>query len=99
MIQQVITTEESIKRILLTPLGSRVMMPEYGSRLFELIDKTVTDEWLLDASRYTYEAIENNEPRVLVKKVLINTGDTVSININYTEEGIEKKVEVEYAAA
>ena len=42
------TIEESIKDILLTPLGSRVMLPEYGSRLFELIDRRVDDEFRAD---------------------------------------------------
>jgi hypothetical protein len=86
MIKQ-LSTQESIARILTTPLVSRVNMPEYGSRLFELIDKPVNDEWILDATRYTFEAIEKNEPRVSIKKVQISTGDTVTINIEYTENG------------
>jgi phage baseplate assembly protein W len=80
-----ISTEESIGRILATPLGSRVMQPEYGSRLFELIDKAVTDEWVLLACDYTYEAIETNESRVSVKNVSIKTGESVAINIEYVE--------------
>jgi len=80
-----ISTEESIGRILATPLGSRVMQPEYGSRLFELIDKAVTDEWVVLACDYTYDAIETNEPRVSVKNVSIGTGESVAINIEYVE--------------
>ena len=103
MIRQ-ISTLESIRRILATPLGSRVMMPEYGSRLFELIDKTVNDEWVLDATRYTYAAIEKNEPRVIVKKVEIRRGDAVSMRIEYGEDGADMAVnigwgEIEDAAA
>ncbi|EAI3737908.1 baseplate assembly protein, partial [Campylobacter jejuni] len=33
-----VSIEESIKDILITPLGSRVMRPEYGSLLYTLID-------------------------------------------------------------
>ncbi|WP_456390605.1 GPW/gp25 family protein [Hydrogenimonas sp.] len=87
-----IDTAESIRRILVTPLGSRVMMPDYGSRLFELIDKTVNDEWVLDATRHTYEAIEKNEPRAIIKRVRIQTGDTVSIRIEYAENGIDRAI-------
>lgn len=83
-----ITAQESIRRILSTPLGSRVMMPLYGSLLFELVDKTVNDEWVLDAIRYTYEAIENNEPRVTVKNVDVLLGETVSISVEYEEDGV-----------
>lgn len=99
-----ISTQEAISRILITPLLSRVNMPEYGSRLFELIDKTVNDEWILDATRYTYEAIEKNEPRASIKKVHIVIGESVSIVIAYEEDGVEQNItigftEVQNAAA
>lgn len=94
MITQEISTEESIARILTTPLVHRVNLPDYGSRLFELVDKPVTDEWVLLASDYTYEAIENNESRVVVKNVSIATGDEVFINIKYLEKGTTKEVSV-----
>ncbi|DAB30674.1 MAG TPA: baseplate assembly protein [Sulfurimonas sp. UBA12504] len=86
--KQQLNTQEAISRILITPLLSRVNMPEYGSLLFELIDKPINDEWILDATRYTYEAIEKNEPRVSIKKVSISTGESVSINITYLENGV-----------
>ncbi len=95
MIRQ-ISVEKSISRILATPLGSRVMMPEYGSRLFELIDKTVTDEWRLDAIRYTSEAIEINEPRCILKNVQIEVGDEAIFKIGYIENGIYKTMNLGY---
>ena len=95
MITQEISTEESIARILTTPLVHRVNLPDYGSKLFELVDKPVTDEWVLLASDYTYEAIENNESRVAVKNVSIATGDVVLINIEYLEKGTTKTVSVD----
>ena len=94
-----INTEESIKRILQTPLGSRVMRPEYGSRLFELIDKNVDEEWVLNAIAYTYEAIEKNEPNVKVKKVEVLTGDVASIKITYEENGVENEMNLELGNA
>jgi len=93
---QEISTEESIARILSTPLLKRVQRPLYGSQLFELIDKSVTDEWVLDAISYTYEAIERNEPRVIVKNVSIATGDTVLIEIEYLESKTLKKISVDF---
>jgi len=94
-----ISTEESIKRILETPIGSRVMRPEYGSRLFELIDKNVDDEWILNAISYTYEAIEKNEPNVKVKKVEVLTADVTSIKITYEENGVENEINLELTNA
>lgn len=44
--------KSSIKDILLAPLGSRVMLPEYGSRIFELIDRRVDDEFRADLAWY-----------------------------------------------
>lgn len=64
-----INIEDSIKDILLTPLGARVMRLEYGSRLFELVDKRVDDEYKAKLTRYVVEAIHKNEPRVKVKRL------------------------------
>lgn len=61
--------EESIKDILLTPLGSRVMLPDYGSRLFELIDRKVDDEFRADLACYVIEAVEKWETRVKIDEV------------------------------
>ncbi len=91
---QQIDTQESIRRILITPICSRVMNPGYGSSLFELIDRPVTDEWILQATQYTYEAIENNEPRANIKKVNIESGDEVIICIEYSENDIDKTVNI-----
>jgi len=64
-----IATEEAIKRVLITPLGSRVMRPEFGSRLFELVDRTFNTEYKLDAISYVYEAIEKNLKNIKIKSV------------------------------
>ena len=61
--------KESIKDILLTPLGSRVMLPEYGSRLFELIDRKVDDEFRADLACFVIEAVEKWEKRVKIDEV------------------------------
>jgi hypothetical protein len=56
--------EDSFKRILETPLGSRVMRPNFGSNLFELIDKPMDGEFKMFFSRYLLDAFfnENDEP-------------------------------------
>ena len=44
------------ERIIKTPLGSRVMLPSFGSRLHELIDKTINEGWILQLRRYLFES-------------------------------------------
>lgn len=62
----------SINRILKTPLGSRVMRPEFGSKLYELRDRTFNDTFKVLATKYIFEAINKNEPRARVQSVDFN---------------------------
>ena len=64
-----IATEEKIKRVLITPLGSRIMKPLFGSRLYELVDRTFNTEYVIDAISYTYEAIQTNLKEIKIKSV------------------------------
>ena len=61
--------EDSINRILKTPLGSRVMRPLYGSKLYELRDRQFDERFKTLATKYIFEAIKVNEPRVQVEEV------------------------------
>lgn len=67
-----VSIEESIKDILITPLGSRVMRPEYGSLLYTLIDRKIDDNFKVLLTRYTAEAISKWEKRVKLKGVRFN---------------------------
>jgi len=73
-----VSIAESIQTILSTPLGSRVMLPEFGSNLHLLIDKKVDDEWIIDFRRYVTDAIEKNEPRVILSKIDIKDIDAIT---------------------
>ncbi|TMJ19015.1 MAG: oxidoreductase [Alphaproteobacteria bacterium] len=66
---------QSIADILTTPIGSRVMRRDYGSLLFELIDKpfNAVTRALLHAA--TAIALGRWEPRLLLRRVLISKGD------------------------
>ncbi len=64
-----VSVAESIKRILETPIGTRVMRPEFGSRLYELIDKRMDEKWKLDFIRFAAEAINKWEKRVKLVSV------------------------------
>ncbi|CUU87787.1 GPW/gp25 family protein [Campylobacter hyointestinalis] len=73
--------ENSIKDILQTPLGSRVMLPEYGSRLYELIDKKIDDEFRANLSWYVIEAVEKWEKRIKIDEVKLVSLDSHKLKI------------------
>jgi len=95
MVKHLIDIENSIKDILLTPLGSRVMLPEYGSRIYELIDRKVDDEFRADLACFVIEAVEKWEKRVKIDevrlmglkdhklsfKVVLMSGDEIEVRI------------------
>ena len=60
---------QSITDILTTPIGSRVMRREYGSRLPALIDAPVTPGRLIDLYAATAEALSRWEPRIKLNRV------------------------------
>lgn len=60
---------QSIRDILTTPLGSRVMRRTYGSRLFDLVDAPLNEQTIVDIYAATAEALLRWEPRLLVQRV------------------------------
>lgn len=60
---------QSIKLILNTPIGSRVMLPEFGSEVIDLIDTPMTPSNQLRLYAATHEAIARWEPRIDVQQV------------------------------
>lgn len=54
---------QSITDILKTPVGSRLMLPEYGSRLFELLDAPVNSQWKAECYAAIDTALQQWEPR------------------------------------
>lgn len=63
---------QSVADILTTPIGSRVERRNYGSRLFELLDRPVNAVWLSDCYAYVAEAIDRLEPRLAVSSVSVS---------------------------
>ncbi|OWU68265.1 phage baseplate protein [Roseovarius sp. 22II1-1F6A] len=60
---------QSIRDILTTPIGSRVMRRDYGSRLPALIDAPMNAATLLDLYAATAEALSTWEPRLDLEQV------------------------------
>ena len=55
--------QQSIIDILKTPVGSRLMLPTYGSRIFELMDAPITPAWIADFYAAVAQALDQWEPR------------------------------------
>ena len=77
---------QSIRDILTTPVGSRMMLREYGSRLFQLIDAPTNRATLVKIYAATVEAIERWEPRFKVSKVVATSAAPGSVTLDITGE-------------
>lgn len=60
---------QSVRDILTTPIGTRVMRRDYGSRLYALVDAPLNGETLVDLYAATAEALQTWEPRIEVEQV------------------------------
>ncbi|TVS95217.1 GPW/gp25 family protein [Wolbachia endosymbiont of Aedes albopictus] len=63
--------KQSIVDIVTTPVASRVMRREYGSRLFELVDRPINRDFTLEIYAAVAEALEKWERRFKLEKVKI----------------------------
>jgi len=73
---------QSIRDILATPLGSRVMRRDYGSRLFDLVDNPLNDATRIEIFAATAEAIGVWEPRLQITRVQVASLTPASISID-----------------
>lgn len=64
---------QSVRDILTTPVGSRVMRRDYGSRLFTLIDQPGNRGNLLRLASASAHALLRWEPRLQLRRVQIQT--------------------------
>lgn len=60
---------QSVRDILITPVGSRVMRRDYGSEIFYLIDMPQHQATRLRLMAATVQALINWEPRITVTRV------------------------------
>ena len=63
--------EQSIRDILTTPIGTRVMRRDYGSRLPELVDAPVNRATIIDIYTATAEALLKWEPQLQLTRVMM----------------------------
>lgn len=75
---------QSIRDILSTPIGSRVMRREYGSRLFELIDAPVNRTTIASIVAATADALDRHEPRIKVQRVTVDALSEGRVSVSIT---------------
>jgi phage baseplate assembly protein W len=72
---------QSIIDILTTPIGSRVMRRDYGSRLYELVDAPINRALLVEIYTAVSEALINWEPRLELTRVVVESIEHGAISI------------------
>lgn len=79
--------EEAIRLILETPKGYRLMRPEFGCRIHELIYAPINTSTIAMACRYVEEALAWWEPRIEVLDVAADRqpehDNTIPLTISY----------------
>jgi len=77
---------QSIRDILTTPIGSRVMRRDYGSKIYRLIDAPMNRSTLLAIYAATADAIHKWEPRLRLSKMRIVSAAPGTIELDLTGE-------------
>lgn len=75
--------QQSIYDIIMTPVGSRVMRRDYGSRVFYLLDQPVNGLLVARLQAEIAQALYKFEPRVKFSRVQITSlkAGTIEMNI------------------
>ena len=86
---------QSIQTILNTPIGSRVMLPEFGSEVVDLIDAPMTQANILRIYAATISAVQRWEPRIEVEQVQIDDISAGKIELSLTGFYNEKPITIQ----
>jgi phage baseplate assembly protein W len=92
--------QESILVILGTARGERVMRPDFGSRLHELVFAPVSSSTKSLIGHYATEALVNWEPRIDVLSIDVRDGQASSgvlfVDINYRVRATNSRFNLVY---
>lgn len=78
---------QSIRDILSTPIGTRVMRRNYGSQLFRLVDRPMTPGLQVEIYAAVVDALATWEPRLQVTAVSVEPADSALGRMSITVEG------------
>jgi phage baseplate assembly protein W len=79
---------ENLKHLLLTRIGERLMVREYGGGITQLLHENVNDALVTVAQHQVGRAIIRFEPRVLPQEIaVVPRGAELFIRVEYAEAG------------
>lgn len=87
---------QSIRDILTTPVGSRVMRRDYGSRLFALLDRPLNPSTRAAIAKATVEAITRWEPRFATSQVTTEVSEgkiAITMTGRYLPDGQQVRLD------
>ena len=87
---------QSIEDILGTPLGSRRMRPEYGSKLRRFVDLPVSEGWKSAVQAEVARALGRWEPRIKLDQVRVVAviGGRIGLELKGEYQGEARLLEV-----
>ncbi|CAQ68886.1 bacteriophage P2 Baseplate assembly protein GPW [Cupriavidus taiwanensis LMG 19424] len=80
---------QSVRDILTTPIGTRVMRRDYGSLLPQLVDQPLHRATLLRAMSASVMALVRWEPRLRVTRVAFDAGANGALSIDIEAERVD----------
>ena len=86
--------QQSVRDVLTTPIGSRVMRRDYGSRIFELIDQPFNEALQRQIVAATAEALQRWEPRLQVRRVTVAPAAQGHVSIDLDGEYLPARTPV-----
>ena len=89
---------QSIEDILTTPVGSRRMRPEYGSKLRRFVDLPVNEGWKSAVQAEVARALGRWEPRLKLDQVRVISVIGGQINMQIVGKYLGDSVTLEVAA-
>lgn len=88
---------QSLRDILTTPVGTRVMRRDYGSRLYQLVDAPLNRGTIMQLYAATAEAIRRWEPRFKITQVKIASASPGAVELEligkYLPDGSEMSID------
>lgn len=75
---------QSVRDILSTPIGSRVLRRDYGSQLFRLIDAPLNRSTVMDLYAATADALQRWEPRFKLTSVKASMSTPGAVALDLT---------------
>ena len=87
---------QSIEDILTTPIGSRLMRPEYGSTIRRFVDLPVSEGWKSAVQAEAARALKRWEPRLDLTRVQVLSvlNGRITFRLSGTYKGDRELLEV-----